>query len=91
MTPQQEILLDILGGDFMNNPIMQMMQFARNGGNPMQFLQQMGGQNPIAANLFQAMQGKNTSQLREMANNLAKERGTTVDEVAQQLGIRIPR
>lgn len=75
----------------MNNPIAQMMQFARGGGDPMQFLQQFGGQNPIAANLYQSMQGKNPAQLREMANNLAKERGVTIDAVAQRLGIRIPR
>ena len=30
----------------MNNPMMAMLQMARNGGNPMQMLQQMAGQNP---------------------------------------------
>lgn len=33
----------------MNNPMMAMLQMARNGGNPMQMLQQMAGQNPQAA------------------------------------------
>jgi len=63
----------------MNNPMMAMLQMARNGGNPMQMLQQMAGQNPQAA---QAMR-----QLRQTAENMAKQRGTSVEEIARQLGL----
>ena len=54
----------------MNNPMMAMLQMARNGGNPMQMLQ-----------------GKNPQQLRQTAENMAKQRGTSVEEIARQLGI----
>lgn len=71
----------------MNNPMMAMLQMARNGGNPMQMLQQMAGQNPQAAQAMRLIQGKNPQQLRQTAENMAKQRGTSVEEIARQLGI----
>ena len=62
----------------MNNPMMAMMQMMQSGRNPMQLLQQMAGQNPQAA---QAMR------LRQTAENMAKQRGTSIEEIARQLGI----
>ena len=70
----------------MNNPMMAMLQMARNGGNPMQMLQQ-AGQNPQAAQAMRLIQGKNPQQLRQTAENMAKQRGTSVEEIARQLGI----
>ena len=77
--------------------LMQMMgQLARmmqGGGNPMQLLQQMAGQNPQMAGFLQTIQGKSPQQLRQMAENLAKERGTSIQEVAgklQQMGFPVP-
>lgn len=74
----------------MNNPMMAIMQMARNGGNPMALMQQMARQNPQVAQAMQMIQGKNPQQLRSMAENMAKERGTTIEQVAQQLGIPVP-
>ena len=74
----------------MNNPLMQMVNMARNGGNPMQLMQQMARSNPQANQVMQMMSGKNPQQLRQMAVNMCKERGTTVERVAQQLGISLP-
>lgn len=74
----------------MNSPIFQMINMARNGGNPMQLMQQMARSNPQISQVMQMMNGKSTDQLRQMASNMARERGTSLEQVAQQLGIPIP-
>ena len=68
----------------MFNPF-QMMQ------NPNQLiLEQMKNQNP---KLFQKVQemtrGKNENQLKELANNIAKERGIDLNNFASQFGIKL--
>lgn len=75
----------------MNNPMMAMLQMARNGGNPMQMLQQMAGQNPQAAQAMRLIQGKNPQQLRQIAENMAKERGVDLDQMARQMGLILPK
>ena len=75
----------------MNNPMMAMLQMARNGGNPMQMLQQMAGQNPQAAQAMRLIQGKNLQQLRQIAENMAKERGVDLNQIAQQKGVTLPK
>lgn len=74
----------------MNNPLFQMINMARSGGNPMQMLQQMARSNPQVNQVMQMMNGKSQDQLRQMASNMAKERGMNLDQVAQQLGIPLP-
>lgn len=74
----------------MNNPLFQMINMARSGCNPMQLMQQMARSNPQINQVMQMMNGKNHQQIRQMADNMAKERGTTVEQVAQNLGISIP-
>ena len=71
----------------MNNPLMAMMQLAKSGGNPMQMLQQMAVRDPQIRQIMQMMNGKSPQELRQMANNMARERGTTVEDVARQLGL----
>ena len=39
----------------MNNPMMQVLQLMRNGGNPMTMLNQMTGNNPMVNQLMQSM------------------------------------
>ena len=75
----------------MNNPMTAMLQMARNGGNPMQMLQQMAGQNPQAAQAMRLIQGKNPQQLRQIAENMAKERGVDLNQMAQQMGFTLPK
>lgn len=70
-----------------NHPMQLMMQMMRGGGNPMQMIQQMAGQNPQMANLMKLIEGKSPQQLRQTAENLAKQRGTTVAEIARQIGM----
>lgn len=72
----------------MNNPIFNLINLARTGGNPMTLMQQMAGRNPRAQQALQMVQGKTPDQLRQMAENMAKERGTTIDEIARGLGLK---
>ena len=72
----------------MNNPLMQLISMTRQGGNPMQMIQQMAANNPQAAQAMKIMQGKSPEQLKQIATNMTKERGMTVEQVMQQLGIR---
>lgn len=74
----------------MNNPLFQMINMARNGGNPMQLMQQMARSNPQVNQVMQMMNGKSPQQLKQMASNMAKERGMSLEQVAQQLGVPIP-
>lgn len=74
----------------MNHPIFQVMNAFRNG-NPVQILQQAAGRNPYAAQTLQAIQGKGPAQLRQVAENMAKERGIPLEELARQFGISLPR
>lgn len=71
----------------MNNPMMSMIQMAMGGMSPMQYLQQRMGQNPQIAQAMNLIQGKTPEQLYQIADNMAKQRGTTVEEIAHQYGI----
>lgn len=72
----------------MNNPLMQLISMTRQGGNPMAMIQQMSANNPQAAQAMKIMQGKSPEQLKQIATNMAKERGMTIEQVMQQLGMR---
>ena len=72
----------------MNNPVSQLVQVARSGGNPMNMIRQMAGSDPRMNQFMKMVSGKNPQQLQTMAANMAKERGMTLDEVIQGLGLR---
>jgi hypothetical protein len=55
--------------------------------NPLGVLQQMAGGNPQAAQAFNMIRGKSAAELRQMAENMAKERGVSINDVLRQLGI----
>lgn len=59
--------------------------------NPNQMIMQtMQRQNPELFRKVQEMtNGKNNDELKEMANNIAKERGINLSQFANQLGIKI--
>lgn len=71
----------------MNHPVFQMVSILRNGGNPLGYLQNMAAKNPYAAQAMKMIQGKSPDQLRQMAENMARERGTSVENIAQSLGV----
>lgn len=73
----------------MNNPTMAMLQMAMSGISPIRYLQQRMGQNPQIAQAMNLIQGKTPEQLHQIADNMAKQRGTTVEEIARQYGLSI--
>ena len=74
----------------MNDMIQNIIRLAAGGGNPMSLVQQfLEGQNDPKANQARRMiQGKSPAQLEQAARNLAREAGTTPEEVLSGLGIR---
>lgn len=74
----------------MNNPMMQMMALLQAGHNPNAILRMMAQNNPQVRQVMQMFNGKSPQQLQQMAMNMAAERGTSIEDVARQLGIQIP-
>lgn len=74
----------------MINPMIQLVSMMKNGGNPQQMLMSMAQNNPQVQQVMQMVQGKTPAELRQMAHNIAAQRGTTIEDVARQLGITIP-
>lgn len=75
----------------MNNPMAVLIQGMMSGANPMQVLQRVAMNNPQASMLMNMVNGKNPQQLQQIAENMAKERGTTTQQVAQQIGFPFKR
>lgn len=74
-----------------NNPLMSIIQTAKSGGNPMVLMQQMASRHPQGAQILPMIQGKNGSQMRTTALNMAKERGVDLSQFAQQFGLTLPK
>lgn len=75
---------------FMNNtPVGKMIQAVQGGMNPMNFLQNISNTTPQAQQVLSIMQGKTPEQLRETVENMAKQRGTNIQSIAQSLGLPI--
>ncbi len=76
--------------NLMNNPLNMMMNAIRGGGNPMVIAQQLAQTNPQVRQAMQMINGKSPAQLKQMAENMARERGVSLNDVARQLGITLP-
>lgn len=74
----------------MNDILGIMLRHVQGGMTPDAVLGQMARSDPRAAQALQMMQGKNSQQLRQMAENMARERGTSIEEIARSLGIKLP-
>lgn len=73
-----------------NNFIRQAMALIRNGGDPQAFLSTAARNDPQISQALRMIQGKKPEQLRQMAENMARESGIDLNDVARQLGITIP-
>ena len=73
-----------------NNPLAMMVQMMQSGRDPMQLVQQMAGSNPQMAQFMRMIQGKGAGDLQKMAENLARERGVSINDVARSLGLAQP-
>lgn len=67
-----------------NSPVFQLINVMRSGGNPDTLVQQLMSSNP---QLRQIAAGKSPDQLMSIAENMCRERGTSVDDVLRQFGI----
>ena len=70
--------------------MMNPLQFMKAMRNPQEFIQQMMNnsqimQNPMAKNAMEMYKHGDTQGLQAMAENLAKERGTTVNDMKSQI------
>ena len=74
----------------MNNPFVSLIGLVRNGGNPQAMLNQIAQTNPQVRQAMQMMQGKSSSELRQMAMNMAKEQGVNINDFLRQIGVNIP-
>ena len=74
----------------MLNP-MQLIQAIQRGGNPNQLIMQAAQQNPALQQAMQAVNGRTPEQVRDMAYQLARQRGVDLNQLAKQLGIRLPQ
>lgn len=74
----------------MNDPMAQMMSLLRAGQNPNAILAMLAQSNPQVRQVMQMFNGKTPQQLQLMARNMAAERGTSIEDIARQLGIQIP-
>ena len=75
----------------MNNLFNSLLRNMQGGMNPNALLSQMARSDPRAAQALQMLQGKSPDQLRTMAENMARERGTSVEQIARSLGINLPK
>ncbi len=60
---------------------------AYKSGNLMPALMQMSQTNPQIRQALDMMQGKDSSQLQQMAKNMAAERGMKIEDIANSLGL----
>lgn len=70
-----------------NDPMGMLVNAINAGQNPMAALQMMAGLNPQLAQAVQMLQGKSPAQLQQMAQNMARERGISINDLIRQLGI----
>ncbi len=65
------------------NPMMMLMQAMQGGGNPLAFIQQHAASNPKFQQLQQIVGGKNPQELRQIADNMLRQRGSSIEQAEQ--------
>ena len=69
----------------MSNPVQMLMAAVRNGADPRNVLQQMARNNPQIAQASRMINGKSDEELKQIAVNMCRERGTTPEAVLKSL------
>lgn len=75
----------------MNNPMAQIMNAIQNGMNPNQIAMQMARQNPAVQQAMQFMNGKTPQQIQHEVQQMAAQQGLDLNQIAQNLGIQLPK
>ena len=73
-----------------NNTMAQIVQMMQGGQNPAAILDMLSGVSPQVRQVKDIMRGKSSAELEQMARNMARERGTTIEDIARSLGIQVP-
>ena len=72
------------------NP-MQLAQQLREAANPQQMLMQMAQNTPSIQRAMQMINGRSPDQIYGMAQQMARQYGQNINQLAQRLGVRLPR
>lgn len=64
-----------------------LFQMMQQGVNPNALLNQMAQQNPTLQQALGLLNGKNQQQQMQVLEDMARQRGTTLQQVAQQMGL----
>lgn len=70
-----------------NNFLGALVSEAMRGGNPMQMIERMAGNDPRIAQARQMLAGKNPQQMQSIVEAMARQRGMTVEQIARGLGL----
>lgn len=70
------------------NPL-QVIQALKQGANPNQLMMQLVQQNPAVRQAMQMVNGKTPDQIRDMAQQIARQRGVDLGQLTRQLGIKL--
>lgn len=73
-----------------SNPLLQIGALLASGKSPSQVVGILAQQNPDVQKAVHLMNGKSPQQLEQIARNMARERGTTIEDVARSLGVGFP-
>lgn len=68
--------------------IMQLAQMLSKSQNPMQLFYQAAGQSPQGQQVLKLMQGRSPEQFKGILENMARERGTTLEQVISGMGLK---
>ena len=71
------------------NPMQMIMSQFMSGMSPSSILDRIRGEQAMQAKKL--ISGKNEDQLRQIAANMAAQRGIDLNQLAQQMGIRLPK
>lgn len=66
---------------------MQLLNAIRNGGNPQALFNQIAQGNPQMAQVLNSLKGKSNDEMRQYAENLAKERNVNLEQLINNLGL----
>ena len=75
----------------MKNNVQQIFQAVQNGANPNVIAMQLAQQNPVFRNALNMANGRTPEQIYDMAQQMAQQRGLDINQIAQQLGIPLPK
>ncbi len=74
----------------MINPMQVITSQLRRGMSPNAILSQMAQRDPRVAQIMQITRTKSNAEMRQYAENIAKERGIDLDSFVRSMGITIP-